>query len=310
VRRIDLALLAGTGMGWVVLAQWMGFKGPTIAAVVVAWIGWMAVRARAVPDTWDALGVRREGFVPSLAAAAPIALVAAVGMLAVGIARGAFPVPIGFWVSLALYPLWGVVQQAITQGMVAGGLRDRVPRPLVVALTAAAFAAVHFPHPELMVATFALALGFTPIWLRHRNVLALGLLHGWLGALLYYLVLGRDPIGEITAGASRVELGVVPDPTHAGCVSPGDAGLHSQFGGLAPRIQSPSSASVRPWRGTVDSNVACRSRASAAQKLTVRSEAPVARVCPSGVQASAVTGSACGSRARSIPVATDQIRAV
>ena len=49
----------------------------------------------------------------------------------------------------------------------------------------------------LMGATAALALLFTPIYLRQKHVIPLGLCHGWLGVLAYYWLLGRDPWVEL-----------------------------------------------------------------------------------------------------------------
>ena len=49
----------------------------------------------------------------------------------------------------------------------------------------------------LVLATALLGLVFTPIYLRWRNLWPLGLYHGWLGALCYFWVIGRDPLLEI-----------------------------------------------------------------------------------------------------------------
>ena len=48
-----------------------------------------------------------------------------------------------------------------------------------------------------MIGTFILALLYTTVYLRERNLFALGLFHGWLGALFYYTVVGRDPYMEV-----------------------------------------------------------------------------------------------------------------
>ncbi len=98
---------------------------------------------------------------------------------------------------LALYPIWGTVQQFLTQSLVAGNLRDgpgwaRSPY-VVVPVTAAAFGAVHLPNWELTAGTTALGLAYTPLYLKHGNVWPLGLYHGWLGVFYYFWVLDRNP---------------------------------------------------------------------------------------------------------------------
>jgi len=36
-----------------------------------------------------------------------------------------------------------------------------------------------------------------PLFLKYRNLWALGLFHGWLAAVFYFLALGRDPWLEL-----------------------------------------------------------------------------------------------------------------
>ncbi len=68
---------------------------------------------------------------------------------------------------------------------------------MVTVVTAALVGLVHLPYVALAVATFLLGLVFTPHYLRHRNVLVLGIWHGWLETLLYFWVLGRDPLAML-----------------------------------------------------------------------------------------------------------------
>ena len=48
-----------------------------------------------------------------------------------------------------------------------------------------------------MVLTLGAGFFFTLIYRRHPNLWAVGILHGFLGALAYYLVLGEDPGGMV-----------------------------------------------------------------------------------------------------------------
>eukprot|EP01084_Bolivina_argentea_P150246 262397_1 len=94
-----------------------------------------------------------------------------------------------------LYPLWGVIQQFLIQGMIAVNLTKlRVNYYLVIFLTACSFTLVHWPDWLLMVATFCVGLTFTPIFLKYKCLYPLGIYHGWCGALFYWLVLDKDPM--------------------------------------------------------------------------------------------------------------------
>ena len=48
-----------------------------------------------------------------------------------------------------------------------------------------------------MIGTFLLALFYGMVYLKTRNVWVMGILHGWLGALFFYTVVGRDPFAEV-----------------------------------------------------------------------------------------------------------------
>ena len=102
---------------------------------------------------------------------------------------------------LILYPLWGFIQQFLVVGLVAGNLKDmhkyKWPLPAVVLATSVLFGLVHYPYPILMIATFFLALFYTLIYLRYRNLISLGLFHGWLGCFFMFYVLNRDPWQEV-----------------------------------------------------------------------------------------------------------------
>jgi membrane protease YdiL (CAAX protease family) len=102
---------------------------------------------------------------------------------------------------LILYPIWGVIQQFLVIGLVAGNLNDVSRRKLntsvIIIITALLFGFVHYPYSWLMLGTFALALFYGYIYLKERNVFVMGLFHGWLGGLFFYTVVGRDPFMEV-----------------------------------------------------------------------------------------------------------------
>ncbi|HVK15892.1 MAG TPA: CPBP family glutamic-type intramembrane protease [Fimbriiglobus sp.] len=65
-------------------------------------------------------------------------------------------------------------------------------RWLVIPIGAALFGAAHAFDMRLVVATFLLELVVIPLYLWRRNLWAYGVLHGWIGALFWLWVLGRD----------------------------------------------------------------------------------------------------------------------
>jgi membrane protease YdiL (CAAX protease family) len=102
---------------------------------------------------------------------------------------------------LILYPIWGAIQQFLVISLVAGNLQDLFPdkarQSTILIVSATLFGLLHFPYGWLMIGTFVLALFYGFVFLRERNVFAMGLFHGWLGAIFFYTVVGRDPYLEI-----------------------------------------------------------------------------------------------------------------
>ncbi len=98
---------------------------------------------------------------------------------------------------LLLYPIWGLIQQFMMMSLILGNLKDissskRKPEMVYVLITSVLFSAVHFPSVILMIITFILALYYSQIFLRYRNLYALGIFHGWIGSFFYYYVLNYD----------------------------------------------------------------------------------------------------------------------
>jgi uncharacterized protein len=167
------------------------------------WGAYVYHRSRVEPGFLGRIGVSGEGLGPAFRDASLVAAGALAAMAAVGAARGTLTFEAEALPLLALYPVWGLTQQVLVQGFVAGNLADAgVSGWVVVPVTAAAFGAVHLPNAELTAGTAAIGLAFTPVFLAHRNVWLIGLYHGVLGVGFYYWVLGQSP-GEAIAPRAR-----------------------------------------------------------------------------------------------------------
>jgi len=151
-------------------------------------------------------GFRNDNFKNVLRLLFPFALIAIVTCVITGYVRGTLNPTWHIIPILIVYPIWGTIQQFLCVGLVAGNLQD-MDNPLkkywIVLITAVLFSVLHYPNLWLMAGTFILALLYTIIYLRERNLYALGLFHGWLGALFYYTVVGRDPFMEVFGQISK-----------------------------------------------------------------------------------------------------------
>jgi hypothetical protein len=200
--RWEVVAVLGTGTLHLVFEEVLNQKAGFLAFAGVGWTVYAVTAVRKDPRILGEWGFSSRGLRESSRAATIVFGIAAAGIAAVAFVRNTFLLTPHLFPILLLYPVWGLVQQFLIQAMVARNIAMLFARPHpVVPVAAVLFAAVHWPDPVLMGATFLLGLAFTPIYLRHRNLWPLGILHGWLGAFVYYWILGRDSWLELLGRA-------------------------------------------------------------------------------------------------------------
>lgn len=116
-----------------------------------------------------------------------------VGLLALGAGFGTverFPAQ-RLAANLALYLAWGLVQQYLLNGYFLNRLRAGLPERAAIATAALLFSGAHAPNPFLMAVTLAGGWVSVRIYLKWRNLLLLGSLHGLTGFVLHLVVPDR-----------------------------------------------------------------------------------------------------------------------
>ncbi len=172
-----------------------------ILCTVAFWSAYVSYRAAAAKDVFRHWGFRVDTFGAYFRTLAPFAIPSIVAFAVYGVWADTITFNVNIIPVLILYPAWGVIQQFLVIGLIAGNLNDmqgwHMPRPVNALVTAFIFSIVHYPSWMLIVGTFVLALIYTPLYLRYRNIWAPGILHGWLACFFYYFVLGRDAWAEV-----------------------------------------------------------------------------------------------------------------
>ena len=198
---LELALAASTGAAHL---TWHALALPRLPFLVVAiggWGGYLVYLAVYETERFRALGFRTDNLWRAARGPTLIGVCGSAALLALGLHLGHGPYPLLAFATLALYPVWGVIQQFLVHGLVTSNLEKLgADRGLCVGVAATAFSLVHWGEPVLMWATFALGLVFTPMYLRHRNLIPLGVWHGWLGTALFVGALGLDPLSRVFPG--------------------------------------------------------------------------------------------------------------
>jgi len=189
-----------TALGKFVSVNLLDIKLPYILLVTVFWVSYVIYRVRTHSGILTYWGFRKEGFGKTCKPLLGFALVVVAGFVIYAVYNDQLKLHWHLLAILLLYPLWGVVQQFLMMSLIAGNLKDGkfgLKTGWIILLTSVAFSAIHLPTVLLAIATFFLALVYSFLFLKHRNLWPLGLFHGWLGAFFYWLVLNRDSWIEV-----------------------------------------------------------------------------------------------------------------
>jgi uncharacterized protein len=182
-------------------------KFPFIAAVIVGWSVYIIARYMTVDGILTYWGFRIDNFktVLTLPGFFLLALFFVAAMFVLGMVMETLNLKKEIFYLMLLYPIWGFIQQYLLIALVAGNLHDlkEVPksnersRNLRIAfITSLLFGGMHIGPYEnwywLAIGTFILSFWYCLIYFKEKNLLVLGLFHGWLGALVFYTVVNRD----------------------------------------------------------------------------------------------------------------------
>lgn len=164
------------------------------AVVSVVFVGYLVWRGRRSEGAVRAWGMRWDNFWPALRAQLIFGAVAALALITFGMATASLVLPKSFWLTVGLYPIWGIAQQFALQSFIARNLAGLLSSPIAIAGVASAlFAASHYPRIELVILTGVAGVFLTLIYRRIPNLWAVGIVHGILGSLVYHIVLKEDP---------------------------------------------------------------------------------------------------------------------
>lgn len=200
-RKLEIAAVLLTAAGKFIFMDWLKWKLLFIIVSTLGWAAYVYLRNKKEPGILAHWGFRRDNFTKVLRMVLPFGLLAMISFFVTGYFLGTINMTWHIIPILLLYSIWGVIQQFLVIGLMAGNLQDlpnqNLSKPTIIILTALLFGLVHYPYYWLMVGTFVLALFYGFIYLKERNVYVMGLFHGWLGGLFFYTVVNRDPFAEV-----------------------------------------------------------------------------------------------------------------
>lgn len=201
IRLLEILAVVLTGIGKFVFMDYLNWRLPFVIVAIVLWSLYVRYRYKKDSQVLKDWGFRRDNFKSVLKLVLPFAIVSIVSFLVIGFIQETLNLTWHILPLLITYPIWGIVQQFLTIGIVAGNLSTlksvKLNKLIVIFITAILFSLVHYPSVWLLIGTFILALFYGYIYLKSKNLYVLGLFHGWLGALFYYTVVNQDPFAEV-----------------------------------------------------------------------------------------------------------------
>lgn len=190
-----------TAIGKFVFMDYLEWRLPFVVIVMLLWLSYIIYRKRTESGIMKYWGFRTDNFRKVLKKVLPFGLLAVISFIGIGFFLDTINLSWHIIPILLLYPLWGIIQQFLLIALTAGNLKDmngqKLNKWIIIILAAFLFGTIHYPNVWLIVGTFILALFYGFIYLKERNIYVLGLFHGWLGAIFFYTVVGRDPFLEM-----------------------------------------------------------------------------------------------------------------
>jgi membrane protease YdiL (CAAX protease family) len=201
VRIIEIVAVAITAIGKFIFVDYFNLRLPFVIVTILAWSLYVIYRYKKDKLVLKDWGFRTDNFKPVIKLMLPFAIVSILSFFIIGYFQGTLNMTWHILPLLITYPIWGSVQQFLTIALVAGNLNNlksyKIKKNVIICITSVLFSVVHYPSVWLMIGTFILALFYGYVYLKVKNIYALGLCHGWLGALFYYTVVNQDPFADV-----------------------------------------------------------------------------------------------------------------
>jgi membrane protease YdiL (CAAX protease family) len=199
-RLLEISAVVLTAIGKFIFMDYLNWRLPFITIAILFWVGYVIYRSKKNSGILKYWGFRTDNFKKVLKTVLPFGILTLIICVVIGIFLKTINVTWHIIPILILYPIWGTIQQFLLIALTSGNLHDlknsNLSKGFTILISAILFGLIHYPYLWLMIGTFILAIFYGFIYLKERSLYVLGIFHGWLGAIFYYTVVGRDPFLE------------------------------------------------------------------------------------------------------------------
>lgn len=184
-----------------IVAVWLELRTFFIMAALTFWFIVIYLNYRKYPQILQTWGFRKKNFGKSFLFLLPFMLAGIIGILAYAIIIRGTVINWHILPIMGMYPFWGVIQQFIVAGLVAGNVRKlskgKFSDQHIMLIISLLFGLLHFPGIPLMVYVFVMEYILLTAYFRYNNLWTLGLFHGWVSGLFLFYVSNRDLWNEL-----------------------------------------------------------------------------------------------------------------
>lgn len=196
--KTEIYLIAIMALLKFVMMDRLDMRAIYIVAVCLMWLIYIYFRQKKDKTILKTWGFQRQNFMKSFLVLLPFTIISIVGSLIYGFKMGYAFQNWHIFVVLILYFLWGTFQQYIVVSLIAQNL-TRFGKTFAILIGAVLFSLIHSPDILLMAYTFIMGILFISVFLKYRNLWALGLVHALTATFLQFFVQNRDLWTELFA---------------------------------------------------------------------------------------------------------------
>ena len=194
-QRFEISAAIMTAIMKFIFMDWLNWKLFYIAGILLFWGAYIVYSVKSNKENLKLWGFKKEYFKQSMFFFTPLIFLSAIFSIYYGgsVIRS---FPLQFILIFLLYPLWGLLQQFLMLGIIAQSLQAftvyKSTRFTGIFFVAILFSAIHYPIFPLMIITFFLEVVFISVYLKWKNLWAIGIAHGWIATFTLYSLFERD----------------------------------------------------------------------------------------------------------------------
>lgn len=186
-----LVTLAG-GISYAIFHKHLAFNAWFIVPLLFSLLAYVFLESKYGDRGFKYFGVRTDNLLEAtkwnLIILGPFLLGLSVYALIHGIHH-----PKHFIYACLLYPIWGLIQQFIFQGIFLNACKKVGLGYFSIVLAAFAYTIIHYPSVFMLKFTAMGGVMFSTLFYFRPNIIPIGIFHGVFGAFLYYVLRDKDP---------------------------------------------------------------------------------------------------------------------